>query len=385
MIRFLTSGESHGQALISILEGIPSNLNIDIDFINNELSRRQVGYGRGARMKIEKDRVNILSGVRFGKTTGAPIAIEIKNKDWENWQEKMSVIGSPPEGFKEFTRPRPGHADLVGALKYNQRDIRNVLERSSARETASRVAVGAFCKLLLKEFDIKVISYVTQIGSLSFDIEEKDYLKRFEKAESSSVRFPDPSKDKFFEEYIEKMREEGETLGGIFEVVALNVPPGLGSYIQWDKRIDGKIAMAMMSIQAIKAVEIGDGFEGCKRKGSEVMDEIGYKDESFFRYTNHLGGTEGGMTNGNPIVVRVGMKPIPTLMKPLSSVDINTKEETKAAKERSDVTAISAAAVVGEAMLSIVLADTLLEKLGGDNMEEIRERFYMMKKHYKEF
>lgn len=385
-IRFLTAGESHGKALVCILEGIPANLSLSSEFINRELQRRQRGYGRGGRMKIETDRVEFLSGLRFGKTLGSPISMVIWNKDWENWSEKMAYEGEPSEKVVPFTRPRPGHADLVGGIKYNQRDLRNILERASARETAARVAVGAVCKRFLEEFGIKVGSYVISIGPLMPEIEEKDLLKRHELAEESEVRFPDPSKDEDFRRLIDEAREKGESLGGIFEVFAVGVPPGLGSHVQWDRRIDGKIAQAMMSIQAIKGVEIGLGFESSRSFGSEVHDEIGWsQDEGYFRYSNNLGGTEGGITNGMPILVRCAMKPIPTLTKPLRSVDIQTKESVKAGKERSDVVAVPAASVVGEAMLAIVLADALLEKLGGDHMEELKERFERYLQYVKNF
>ncbi len=385
-LRFFTAGESHGKGIVSFLEGIPANLGIDINFINKELERRQRGYGRGGRMKIEKDKVEILSGVRFGKTIGSPIALLIKNRDWENWKEKMAIEGIPLQDFPSFTRPRPGHADLVGGIKYNQRDLRNILERSSARETAGRVAVGAICKLFLKELGITVGSYVVSIGKLKPPIEEEDLLKRFEKAENSEVRFPDPSLDEEFKKVIDEAKEKGESLGGIFEVFAIGVPPGLGSHIQWDKRIDGRIAQAIMSIQAIKGVEIGMGFGCASLYGSEVHDEIGWeKGKGYFRYSNNLGGTEGGMTNGMPIVVRAVMKPIPTLTKPLKSVDIETKEEVKAGKERSDVTAVPAASVVGEAMLSIIITDAILEKLGGDFMEEVKERYESYIRHIMSF
>ncbi|MFN3264912.1 MAG: chorismate synthase, partial [Aquificaceae bacterium] len=278
------------------------------------------------------------------------------------------------------------HADLVGGIKYNQRDLRNILERASARETAARVAVGAVCKRFLEEFGIKIGSYVVCVGGLKPEIKEEELLKRHELAESSEVRFPDPSKDEDFRRLIDKARERGESLGGIFEVFAVGVPPGLGSHVQWDKRLDGRIAQAMMSIQAIKGVEIGGGFELAERFGSEVHDEIGWsEDRGYFRYTNNLGGTEGGITNGMPLVVRCAMKPIPTLTKPLRSVDIGTKEGVKAGKERSDVVAVPAASVVGEAMLAIVLADALLEKLGGDFMEELKERFERYLQHVKSF
>jgi len=386
VLRFLTAGESHGVGITALLEGVPANLQIKEERINHELSRRQGGYGRGGRMKIEKDRVRILSGVRFGKSTGAPLTLWIENRDWENWKDKMAVEGDPPPSLVPFTRPRPGHADLPGGIKYNQRDLRNILERASARETAARVAVGAVCKMLLEELGIKIGSYVVSIGECSFPIEEEDLLKRHALAERSEVRFPDPSKDDEFKKYIDDVKEKGESVGGTFEVFAVGVPPGLGSHTQWDRRIDGRIAQAIMSIQAIKAVEIGLGTLAGKRLGSEVHDEIGYeRGKGFFRYTNRLGGTEGGITNGMPLVVRATMKPIPTLRNPLRSVDIETKEELKAGKERSDVVAVPAASIVGEAMLAIVLADSLLEKLGGDFMEEIKERYRMYMEHVRGF
>ncbi len=386
VLRFLTAGESHGKGLTAILEGIPANLEISEEYINEELRRRQRGYGRGGRMKIEKDKVQITSGVRFGKTLGSPITLWIENRDWENWKEKMAVEGSPSDSVVPFTRPRPGHADLAGGIKYNQRDLRNILERASARETAARVAVGAVCKRFLEEFGIRVGSYVVNIGECSFPIEEEDLLKRHELAERSEVRFPDPTKDEEFKKYIDSVREKGESAGGMFEVFAVGVPPGLGSHIQWDRRIDGRIAQAMMSIQAMKAVEIGLGVESAVRLGSQVHDEIGYDPQrGYFRYSNNLGGTEGGMTNGMPLLVRVTMKPIPTLKNPLRSVDIETKEELSAGKERTDVVAVPAASVVGEAMLAIVLADALLEKLGGDFMEEVKKRYELYMKHVRGF
>ncbi|SNZ12059.1 chorismate synthase [Hydrogenobacter hydrogenophilus] len=385
-IRFLTAGESHGKAIVCILEGIPANLEISSEYINKELERRQRGYGRGGRMKIEKDQVEILSGVRFGKTLGSPIAMIIPNRDWENWSEKMAVEGERPQSAVPFTRPRPGHADLVGGIKYNQRDLRNILERASARETTARVAVGAVCKRFLEELGIKIGSYVVSIGTCSPPIEERDLIRRQELAEESVVRFPDPSKDEEFIKVIDKAREMGESLGGVFEVFAVGVPPGLGSHIQWDKRIDGRIAQAILSIHAIKGVEFGMGFEAGRRFGSEVHDEIAWsKEKGYFRYSNNLGGTEGGMTNGMPLLVRAVMKPIPTLTKPLRSVDIETKEEVKAGKERSDVVAVPAASVVAEAMLAIVIADALLEKLGGDFMEEVKQRYEAYLRHVESY
>jgi len=386
VLRFLTAGESHGKGLVTILEGIPANLELSPEDINRELARRQKGYGRGGRMKIEKDRVDIIAGVRFGKTIGSPIAMAIWNRDYENWKERMAIEGEPPEGYRPFTKPRPGHADLAGGVKYNQRDLRNILERSSARETAARVAVGAVCKKLLSEFGIKIGSYVKVLGGYKVKDMPLDLWSRHLKAEQSEVRIPNPLEDSYVKAIIDKAKEKGETLGGIIEVFALNVPPGLGSHIQWDRRLDGRIAQAMMSIQAIKGVEIGKGFETGFLPGGKVMDEIGWSEEKgFFRYTNRLGGTEGGITNGEPIVVRIAMKPIPTLMSPLRSVDIETKEPVKAMRERSDVTAVPAASVVAEAMLAIVLADALLEKLGGDFMEELKERFNLYMEHIRNF
>jgi chorismate synthase len=385
-IRFLTAGESHGKGLVCIIEGLPANLELSSEYINRELERRQRGYGRGGRMKIEKDRVQILSGVRFGKTLGGPIALFIENRDWENWKEKMAVEGERPETAVPFTRPRPGHADLAGGIKYNQRDLRNVLERASARETACRVALGAVCKRFLEELGVFVGSYVVSIGTVQPPIEEQDLIKRHQLAEQSEVRFPDPSKDKDFVELIDKAKEMGESLGGVFEVFAVGVPPGLGSHVHWDRKLDGRIAQVMMSIQAIKGVEIGLGFEAAKRFGSEVHDEIGYREgEGYFRYSNNLGGLEGGITNGMPIIVRCAMKPIPTLTKPLRSVDVLTKEEVRAGKERTDVVAVPAASVVGESALALVLADAFLEKLGGDFMEEIKERYRIYLEHVKSF
>jgi chorismate synthase len=385
-IRFLTAGESHGRGLVCVIEGLPANLELSSEYINRELERRQRGYGRGGRMKIEKDRVQILSGVRFGKTLGGPIALFIENKDWDNWKEKMAVEGERPDAAVPFTRPRPGHADLAGGIKYNQRDLRNILERASARETACRVALGAVCKRFLEELGVFVGSYVVSIGTVQPPIEEQDLIKRHQLAEQSEVRFPDPSKDKDFVELIDRAKEMGESLGGVFEIFAVGVPPGLGSHVHWDRKLDGRIAQAMMSIQAIKGVEIGLGFEASKRFGSEVHDEIGYREgEGYFRYSNNLGGLEGGITNGMPIIVRCAMKPIPTLTKPLRSVDVLTKEEVRAGKERTDVVAVPAASVVGESALALVLADAFLEKLGGDFMEEIKERYRIYLEHVKSF
>ncbi len=388
-LRFLNAGESHGPALTAIIEGIPSNLRISSDYINRELSRRQSGYGRGGRMKIEKDKVEILSGVRFGLTLGSPITLMIKNRDWENWTEIMAVEGQPTEK-REILNPRPGHADLAGGIKYGFYDLRNVLERASARETTTRVAVGAVCKQLLEDIGIKIGSYVVSIGELSVkdQIQGLSLEERFERAEKSELRTPLPEEDEKFKKIIDLAREEGESLGGVFEVFATGVPVGLGSYVHWDRRIDGRIAQAMMSIQAIKGVEIGEGFRLSEKFGSQAHDEIFYeKGKGFYHKTNRAGGIEGGMTNGEPVIVRAAMKPIPTLMrkKSLRSVNIKTKETFMAAKERSDVTAVPAAAVVGEAMLAIVLTDALLEKFGNDNWLEIKKRVEDYRKYTREF
>ena len=388
-LRFLNAGESHGPALTAIIEGMPSNLKISSDYINKELARRQKGYGRGGRMKIEKDKVKILSGVRFGYTLGSPITLMVENKDWQNWTDIMAIEGEPVDK-REITNPRPGHADLVGGIKYGFEDLRNVLERASARETTTRVAVGAVCKQLLEDVGIKIGSYVISIGSLSVrnKIQEIPLEKRAEIAENSEVRIPVVEEDDKFKNLIDEAKREGESLGGVFEVFAVGVPMGLGSYTQWDRRLDGKIAQAMMSIQAMKAVEIGDGFSLSERFGSQAHDEIFWdKEKGFYHKTNRAGGLEGGMTNGEPIIVRVGMKPIPTLMrkKSLQSVNIKTKEPFDAAKERSDVTAVPAAAVVGEAMLAIVLADAILEKFGNDNWIEIKKRIEEYKNYTKNY
>jgi chorismate synthase len=379
MLRFLNAGESHGPALTVIIEGYPSNVKITIDRINKELARRQKGYGRGGRMKIEKDTVEILSGVRFGITLGSPITLVVRNKDWENWTDIMAIEGDPTNK-RQILEPRPGHADLTGGIKYGFYDLRNVLERASARETTTRVAVGTLCKILLEDIGIKIGSYVLSIGEKKIDkseIERISYEDRFNNAENSELRLPILGKDEEFKEYINKAKEDGESLGGIFEVYALNVPVGLGSYSQWDTRLDGKIAQAMMSIQAIKGVEIGEGFNLAYLPGSQAHDEIFYsKERGFYRKTNRAGGLEGGMTNGEPIIVRVAMKPIPTLMrhKSLQSVNVITKEPFDAAKERSDITAVPAAAVVTESMLAFVLAREILEKFGSDNWIQIKER-----------
>lgn len=373
MLRYLTAGESHGKALVGIVEGLPANLNIKIEQINEELKRRQMGYGRGERMQIERDKVEVLSGIRMGKTLGSPISLIIKNKDWENWKLIMS---EEPITFDEdiiVTRPRPGHGDLAGSLKYNQKDIRNILERASARETAMRVAVGSIAKVFLKEFDIEIYSHVVQIGTVKAESKQVD-IEKLKEADSSPVRVIDDELEKKMIEEINNAKREGDTLGGIFEVIAINVPVGLGSHVHWDKKIDGKIAQGFMSLQGIKGVEIGLGFECSKRFGSEVHDEIFYKG-TYYRENNNAGGIEAGITNGNYIVVRAAMKPIPTLGKPLMSVDMNTKEPFEAQKERSDVCAVPSASVVGENILAWIIANELVIKFGGDSIEEMKVNY----------
>ncbi|BCB96650.1 chorismate synthase [Dissulfurispira thermophila] len=386
--RFLTSGESHGKGLIGILEGIPSGLSLSSEDIDKELKRRQMGYGRGGRMKIESDHAEIISGIRWGKTIGSPISLIIENKDWKNWQQGMSSESNYEGSIPPVTRPRPGHADLAGALKYGHRDIRNILERSSARETAMRVAIGAIAKKFLSEFGINIGSYVIQIGNLKISdprSQISDFREIFKKTEASPVRCPDEDASKKMMELIDTAANNGDTLGGVFEVIATGIPLGLGSHIQWDKRLDGRLAQALMGIQAIKGVEIGKGFEMAERTGSEVMDEIFYNGSRFYRETNHAGGIEGGITNGMPVVIRAAMKPIPTLRKPLQSVDIITKKPFEAAYERSDTCAVPAAAVIGEAMTAIVIADAFLEKFGGDSMEETKRNFDAYAEYLKSF
>jgi len=409
-LKIITAGESHGKALTGILEGIPSGLSISAEDIDGDLRRRQGGYGRGGRMKIESDHAEILSGVRRGKTIGSPIALIIQNKDWGNWQEIMSSeFGIQSSELGKVTRPRPGHADLAGAIKYDTHDIRNILERSSARETAMRVALGAIAKKFLSEFDIRVGSYVIQIGTVQssqhgespqysggfageneatkFKVQSsgKELLVTFKNAEKSPVRCPDTDASRKMVGIIDKAIKEGNSLGGIFEVFATGLPIGLGSHIQWDRRLDARLAQALMSIQAIKGVEVGMGFEMSREFGSDVMDEIFYKSSKFYRKTNNAGGIEGGITNGMPVVLRAAMKPIPTLRKPLRSVDIITKKPFHAAYERSDVCAVPAAGVVGEAMAALVIADAFFEKFGGDSMTEVKRNYNSYIKYLSKF
>ncbi|MBQ9244975.1 chorismate synthase [bacterium] len=381
IFRFLTSGESHGKCLNAIIEGVPSGINIDIDYINNELTRRQVGYGRGGRMLIEKDKAVILSGVRHGVSTGAPICLQIENKDWENWvipmntekveqtSENINLINS-----KFIKNVRPGHADFAGALKYNHFDIRNVLERSSARETTTRVAVGAIAKSILKQFGIEGISVVSQIGNVKASL-PSNLFEFKDNIENSDLRTCDNETYNAMKKAIDDAKSEGDTLGGSFKVIFKNVPVGLGSFVHWDRKIDGQIAQAIMSIQAVKSVEIGSGSLCAELKGSEFHDELFCENGKYTRKTNNAGGIEGGMTNGEDIVVSASMKAIPTMLKPLNSVAIDSKEAVQAHFERSDTCAVAACAVIAESMVAIVLADAMLEKFSHDSYSEMKTNY----------
>ena len=367
MLRFLTAGESHGPELTAILEGMPAGLQLDRDELNRQMARRQKGYGSGGRMKIEKDAAQITAGVMNGKTTGAPIAIRLPNKDYVKWKER----DIPP-----MTIPRPGHADLTGAVKYGYRELRLSLERASARETAARVALGAICKQLLEALGIVVGSYVVSIGEVTAELpSELSYPERFAAAEGNDVRCPVPKAAEAMKARIREIMEAKDTLGGVFEVVALGVPPGLGSHVHWDRRLDARLIWSVGSIQAIKGVEIGPAFANAGRPGSEVHDEIFLGEGGrLIRQSNNSGGFEGGITTGEPVVVRAAMKPISTVLNPRRSVDLASGEETETVYERSDFCAVPRAAVVGEAMMAFTLAEAMLEKLGGDSMEELQDR-----------
>lgn len=395
-LRFLTSGESHGKALIGIIEGIPSGLYLSEEDIDRDLKRRQSGYGRGARMKIESDHAEILSGVRWGKTIGSPISLSIENKDWENWIEGMSPYQDAKGSIPPVTKPRPGHADLSGAIKYYRHDIRDILERSSARETAMRVALGAIAKKFLSGFGIHVGSYVVQIGKIRIKGYRGQGVKGssestrtlesiFKKAEMSPVRCPSKETTKKMIKLIDKTIKEGNSLGGIFEIFVIGVPVGLGNHVQWDRRLDGRLAQALMSIQAIKSVGVGLGFEMAEHFGSEVMDEIFYSPPKFYRKTNYAGGIEGGITNGMPIILRASMKPIPTLRRALRSINIITKKPVEAAYERSDICAVPAAGVIGEAMAALTITDAFLEKFGGDSIVETKRNYDSYIEHIEKF
>ena len=373
MFRFLTAGESHGRALTAIVEGVPAGLALDEDYIARDLKRRQGGYGRGGRMKIEQDRAEVLSGVRYGFTVGSPISLLIWNRDWENWQEVMAI--SPVEKeIEPVTRLRPGHADLAGTIKYGQNDVRPILERASARETAARVAVGAVARRLLEEFGIEIHSHTIAIGGAWTKGEEIDW----DKVERSPVRCANANAETAMMAAIDGAKEDGDSVGGIFQVVAKGVPIGLGSHVQWDRRLDGRLAQAMMSINAVKGVEIGAGFSLADIKGSKAHDIIQFDNvkRRWHHASNRAGGIEGGMTNGEPIVVNAVVKPIPTLGKPLPSVDLKTGETVQAHVERADACVVPAAGVIGEAMLAIVLADAVLEKFGGDHMKETLRNYH---------
>ena len=374
-MRYLTAGESHGPELTTIIEGVPAGLALSVEAINQELARRQGGYGRGGRMKIEKDQVRITSGVRHGRTLGSPITMIVENRDWKNWQKVMSVepVEEKAEKLRRVAKPRPGHADLVGGMKYHHSDLRNVLERSSARETTMRVAVGALAKQILAAVDIEIASHVAVLGGIEATVPEKLSVKEIQTITATSeVNMVDASVEESVKELIDQTKKAGDTIGGVVEVRTDNVPAGLGSYVQWDRKLDGKIAQIMLSINAFKGVEFGIGFEAARQPGSKVMDEIVWN-EGYSRTSNHLGGFEGGMTNGEQIIVRGVMKPIPTLYKPLMSVDIDTKEPYKASVERSDSTAVPAASVVAEHVVATVLAEEILEKFSSDTIDELQQ------------
>lgn len=382
MLRYLTAGESHGPQLTAIIEGLPAGLSLSAEQINVDLARRQGGYGRGGRMKIEQDQVEFLSGVRWGETLGSPVTLCVRNRDWENWSDRMSPHSDKRDDAIRVTRSRPGHADLSGVLKYNQRDVRNILERSSARETAVRVAVGACAKALLSEFGVDIFSFVVELGGIGTVRPAATLQELKALAAQSELATYDPDAERSMKEYIDTVREKGDTVGGIVEVVVTGVPTGLGSHVQWDRKLDARLAMALMSIQAIKGVEIGVGFDAARRPGSEIHDEIFYDPQrretggsGFYRLSNNAGGIEGGMSNGEPIVMRAAMKPIPTLYKPLRSVDIESKEAFEATVERSDVCAVPAAAVVAESVAAIEIANAFLEKFGGDSIPELRRNY----------
>jgi len=382
MFRFSTAGESHGEALVATVSGMPAGVPIDQEFVDRELWRRQQGYGRGGRMKIERDRARFLSGVRHGNTIGSPIAILIENRDWKNWQEALPVEAGDPEKHKRVASPRPGHADLAGALKYNFPEARYVLERASARESAARVAAGAVAKCLLRILGIEVLSHVVAVGGATLgDVEVPlERLRELAAKDDVLLNCADDDTEQRMKAEVDTVLRTGDTVGGTFEVVSNGVPPGLGTYANWDERLDTKLAAAVMSLQAVKAVEIGSGVTSASSPGSKVHDEIGYRERGerftgFTRRSNHAGGIEGGVSNGEQVIVRGYLKPISTLRRPLGSVDFSTREPVKAAYERSDVCVVPAAGVAGEAMVALVLAQCVLEKFGGDSMTELKRNY----------
>ncbi|MGH9513845.1 MAG: chorismate synthase [Terriglobales bacterium] len=380
MLRYFTSGESHGEALVAFLSGLPAGLQVDQAFMDRELWRRQQGYGRGGRMRIERDTAHILSGIRHGKTIGSPISVILQNNDWKNWTEALPVEPGDPGKHKRVASPRPGHADLAGALKYNFAEARYVLERASARESAARVAIGALAKLFLRELGITVLSHVISVGKASVDVQPSwEQVQVLWKNDEVLLNCADPDAEQRMKAEVDKILRTGDSVGGIFEVVAHSVPPGLGTYVQWDERLDALLAAAVMSLQAVKAVEIGAGVSAATSPGSEVHDEIGYGEAAgftgFTRNRNNAGGIEGGVSNGEDIRVRGYLKPISTLRRPLQSVDFASREPVKAAYERSDVCVVPAAGVAGEAMVALTLARCALEKFGGDSMVETLRNF----------
>ena len=378
MLRFLTAGESHGPQLVVIVEGMPAGFQLDPAAINHELARRQKGYGRGGRMAIEHDEVRIVAGVRFGETLGSPIALIIENRDFQNWTRRMSVDPADRGAAQVVTRPRPGHADLTGVLKYNREDIRDILERASARETAARVAIGGLARQILEPFGIDLLGYVVSIGRIKAHTPAAMALADLRRiTEESQVRVADPEAERAIIAEIDACKKTGDTLGGVVEVAVTGLPPGLGSHVQWDRKLDGRLGQALLSLQAVKGVEVGTGFEAAAMRGSALHDEIGYDHTArqFTRSSNNSGGIEGGMSTGEPLVVRVAFKPLSTLMQPLRSVDIRTKAEAVGTIERSDVCAIPAAAVIAEAVVAFVVADAFVEKFGGDSLTEIRRNY----------
>ena len=380
-IRYLSSGESHGPELTAIIEGFPSNVEMNLEKINYQLARRQKGHGRGGRMLIEKDQAQVVAGIRFKKTTGAPICIKVTNNDWKNWEQKMAHFDIYNEDVVPVSKPRPGHADLSGGIKYQQRDLRNILERASARETTIRVATGAICRQLLEIFGINIYSHVLQIGEISidnpvrpFDVDKPDEWIKV--VEESSVRCYDNDIAMKMMTEIDSIKQQGDSVGGVIEIIVTGLPIGLGSYAHWERKLDSRLAAIVMSVQAIKGVAFGIGFEAGSKPGSQVHDEIYHTEaDGFYRKTNNAGGIEGGMSNGEPIIIRAVMKPIPTLYKPLQSVDIETKEPFKASIERSDACAVPAAAVVIENAIAIELANAMIEKFAGDSIEEMTKNW----------
>lgn len=385
-LKLLTAGESHGPAVTAILQGLPAQLPLSEEKLRHQMHRRQLGYGRGGRMKIETDDVEITAGVRFGKTLGSPIALVVRNRDFQNWKSSMSVWDPGTDQGKSVHRPRPGHADLPGGLKYNEKDLRNILERASARETVARTAAGSIARQLLDQVGIEIASHVLSIGSVRSAIADPTWEEIARVQDSERLRCCDPDAEAEMIAAIDKAKSDRETLGGIVEIIARNAPPGLGSHIQWDLKLDGRMAQAMMSIPAVKGVMIGDAFGVAESPGSMAHDEILYNAERrFYRNTNRAGGTEGGITNGEDLRIRIAMKPLSTLMRPLASVDVITKETAEAVVERSDVCAVPAAGVVGEAMLALVLADALLEKFASDSLGEFLTAFENYKKQLSEY